>query len=134
MAKQRKSNARVKDARSTGRKRGRAVLEKEVREGIRKYACECVGECGNEHKIPCGYIPPPPPEGLSVAEAGNWKRKHCLDVQHQNKNILDNDPANLSWKCRTCHKGEDSQTEKGVSLIEDEFGYGDLSAILSLED
>jgi uncharacterized protein YlaI len=46
-----------------------------------------------------------------------------LQVNHINKDILDNDPVNLEWVCSSCHKLIDSQTEKGVSIKGDEFGY-----------
>ena len=47
-----------------------------------------------------------------------------LEANHKNKNIMDNDPQNLEWLCPRDHKLEDSKTEKGVSKIQDEFGYG----------
>lgn len=53
----------------------------------------------------------------------------ALQVQHANKNVMDNDPANLEWLCASCHKVEDSQTGVGESLKGDEHGYG-----LNLED
>lgn len=99
-----------KDPRSTGRRRGRAVLEKTGR----RYQCECEGECGLSHKNPCGYTP------------SKQSRSDTLDVDHKNKNVLDNDPVNLWWLCRACHKNIDKTTAKGVSRIEDEYGYGDI--------
>lgn len=48
-----------------------------------------------------------------------------LQVNHINKNVLDNDPVNLEWMCPSCHKYKDSATEKGVSIKgDDEHGYG----------
>jgi hypothetical protein len=46
-----------------------------------------------------------------------------LDANHRNKNVLDNDPVNVEWLCRSCHKNYDSQTGKGVSVRGDEHGY-----------
>lgn len=37
---------------------------------------------------------------------------------------MDNDPVNLEWLCASCHKEIDQTTAKGVSVKEDEFGYG----------
>ena len=92
-----------KDPRSTGRKRGRAVLERIGR----PYWCDT-----------CGRSPT-----VDNAPGGKWPGMSQLQVQHSNKNVLDNDPANLKWLCASCHKIEDSTTEKGVSTIENEFGY-----------
>lgn len=50
----------------------------------------------------------------------------ALQANHINKNIYDNDPSNLEWLCASCHKERDQQTEKGVSVIDNEFGYGGL--------
>lgn len=48
-----------------------------------------------------------------------------LQVNHINKILRDCDPANLEYLCASCHKERDQQTDKGVSVIEDEHGYGD---------
>lgn len=102
---------RPKDARSTGRKRGRAVLERTGR----AYECSCENEAHNWHEGRCGWKP----------EAQS--RSQTLDVNHRNKNILDNDPANLEWLCRKCHKNEDMQTAKGVMSDKAEQSlYGEL--------
>lgn len=90
---------RPKDARSTGRKRGRAALKK----SDRPY------ECAN-----CSWSP------------DEQSRSQTLDVNHKNKNILDNDLANLEWLCRKCHKAEDSKTAKGeMSEEAHDSLYGD---------
>jgi hypothetical protein len=47
-----------------------------------------------------------------------------LQVDHINKDVMDNDPANLTWACASCHKEQDSKTGKGESRKGDEFGYG----------
>lgn len=100
-----------KDARSTGRRRGRAVLEKTKR----PYKCGCKNAAHSWHDGKCGFVP--------KAQS----RSDTLDVNHKNKNILDNDPANLEWLCRKCHKNEDMQTKKGVmSDKAEEALYGDL--------
>lgn len=89
---------RPKDPRSTGRKRGRAVLQR----SSRPYECECKNPSHSWHDGKCRHTPE------------KQSRSDTLDVNHKNKNILDNDPANLEWLCRRCHKAEDSQTAKGV--------------------
>lgn len=102
---------RPKDARSTGRKRGRAVLQK----SSRPYACACKNSSHSWHEGECGHRPK------------EQSRSDTLDVNHKNKNILDNDPANLEWLCRRCHKAEDSETAKGEMSEKAESSlYGDL--------
>lgn len=100
-----KDDERIKDPRSTGRKRARAILIKLVEAGERDYCC---GECG--------LIPE-----KSYKENS---RSGGLDANHKNKNWMDNDPENLEWLCRKCHYEKDRATARGVSAIEDEFGYG----------
>lgn len=99
-----KDDERIRDKRSTGRKRGRAVLTKLTLAGERSYCC-------NE----CGFIPD---KGVSESS-----RTGGLDCNHKNKNIMDCDPYNLEWLCRKCHYAKDRATAKGVSTVEDDFGY-----------
>lgn len=101
------------DARSTGRKRGRAIL---FRQGV-PYCCV---DCGRTSK----RLPPDAPANIMWPES-NRVLDASLQVNHINKNILDNDPANLEWLCPSCHKKKDKQTDVGVSTIEDEYGYGE---------
>lgn len=105
-----------KDPRSTQRKRARKVLEATGR----PYFCgstssdmwdevsaDGCGRSNRDEEAPGGFFP-------AMGE---------LQVNHINKNIMDNDPANLQYLCPSCHKEKDQQTEKGVSLVTDEFGY-----------
>jgi hypothetical protein len=108
-----RDDERIKDPRSTGRKRARALLLKLVEEGEREYACEYVGEDGSI----CGYKP-------SIPYTQKSRSGDILDANHKNKNWLDNDSANLEWLCRPHHYKKDRATEKGVSSVDDEFGYG----------
>ena len=97
----------IKDWRSTGRKRGRRTLIRLVAAGERKYACEI-----------CDYVPSIPWDQPS-------RGGDILDCDHRNKDYRDNDPANLRWLCRDCHKREDSQTGVGENpLGPDQHGYG----------
>lgn len=105
-----------KDIRSTGRKRLRAVLFRTMR----RYACR---RCG----ITCSIRPPDAPRNFEefwpIDEPGIKQTTSSLQANHVNKNLLDIDPSNGEWLCASCHKLEDSQTEKGVSVISNEFGY-----------
>lgn len=109
------------DPRSTGRKRGRAVL-KEIG---RPEWCGSTQEGGvkvevyNNVKVGCGRSPV-----REDAPGGYYPSMETLQVNHINKNVLDNDPVNLEWLCASCHKVKDSQTEKGESAKGDEYGYG----------
>lgn len=99
-----KDDERIKDRRSTGRKRGRAVLIELTKVGERSYTCAT-----------CGLVPE-----KSFEESS---RTGGLDCNHKNKNIMDCDPSNLEWLCRVCHYAADRATEKGVSTVEDDYGY-----------
>lgn len=103
----------IKDPRSTGRKRGRATLE---REGF-PYWCGSTRD-GGVSDDGCGRSPTDPD-----APGGFYPGMAQLQVNHINKNVMDNDPVNLEWLCPSCHKEKDSKTDVGVSLKEDEHGY-----------
>lgn len=121
-----------KDPRSTGRKRGRAALEAQGR----PYWCRSVMDEDLDQwpdgfkteKIKgltagCGRSPKDP-----EAPGGYYPAMSELQVNHINKDVLDNDPVNLDWVCPSCHKVIDSQTEKGVSTrTTDEWGYGPIT-------
>lgn len=94
-----------KDARSTYRRRARAILLKLVEKGEREYCCAT-----------CGYIP-------SIPWNQPSRSGDILDANHRNKILADLDPANLEFLCRVCHLKHDRATEKGVSPIEDTYGY-----------
>lgn len=119
------------DPRSTGRRRGRKVLENIER----PYWCRSTDDGGVNNqtiKLPpskvdptgavvsvgCGRSPSDP-----NAPGGMYPGMSQLQVNHINKDILDNDPVNLEWACVRCHKYLDSQTKKGVSIKGDEYGY-----------
>lgn len=106
----------VQDWRSTGRKRGRRTLFEERR------SFSCVGH----HGIHCGKTTSsPPPDAPSWFEE-IWPEENRvlsqLQVDHENKDYTDNDPSNLEWRCASCHKLADSETEKGVSRVSDRSG------------
>jgi ribosomal protein L37AE/L43A len=101
-----------KDPRSTQRKRARALL---FRLRI-PYIC---ADCGKSPKLRPGDAP----KDLELAPR-YLRTVSGLQANHINKDIMDNDLANLEWLCPSCHKLKDKQTAKGVSLKEDEWGYG----------
>lgn len=101
------------DPRSTGRKQARRVMLSLVEQGEVEFSCSCE-EDHDWHEGRCGWEPDP---SLPVGRSNN------LDVNHKNKNWLDNDPVNLEFLCRRCHREIDRRTEKGVS---DQKHYDDL--------
>jgi hypothetical protein len=117
--KSRVSSQRVpKDPRSTQRKRARRILEQRQTPLVCGYKAS--GEMG-EHG--CGRSPDP--AFADLASGGVYPGIGTLQVNHINKNIMDNDPVNLEYLCASCHKEIDQTTEKGQSVIDDEFGYGE---------
>lgn len=113
-----------KDVRSTGRKRARAVLFN-IR---RPFFCVGYEDPDGQHH-PCGKTSQEPPKDAPSFFNEIWPEEnrvlgYTLQADHENKNLLDDDPANLNWRCASCHKLSDQQTEKGVSTHgEDEMGY-----------
>ena len=109
----------VKDWRSTGRKRGRRALFA----AHRLFVCVGVRElnisCGRTTKFP----PPDAPEWFEELWPEEKRELTQLQVDHENKDWTDNDPANLEWRCPSCHRLADNQTAKGVSRVEDPSGY-----------
>lgn len=114
-----------KDPRSTGRKRARKTLERIGR----PYFCGSNDEgdlvsrvirlpSGRQATVGCGRSP-----SLQDAPGGYYPSMAPLECNHINKKILDNDPVNLEWLCKSCHKDADSATVKGVSIVGDEYGY-----------
>jgi ribosomal protein L37AE/L43A len=101
-----------KDPRSTQRKRARKVLFNSGQ----PYVC---ADCGCSPKD----LPADAPQNLELAPVG-MQTVGSLQADHENKNIMDNDTANLKWRCPSCHKLSDSRTGKGESTKGDEFGYG----------
>jgi hypothetical protein len=61
---------------------------------------------------------------LVEAPGGFYPGMGVLQANHINKILRDCDPANLEWLCASCHKMRDQQTDIGVSVLEDEQGYG----------
>lgn len=93
------------DPRSTYRKRARRILIGLVEAGEREYRCES-----------CGYVPEIP--WTVPSRSGD-----ILDADHKNKNWADLDPANLQWLCRKCHYAKDRSTPRGISPVDEDYGY-----------
>lgn len=116
------NTSNVVDWRSTGRKRGRRTLFETRRE------FKCVGwENGNGTHFPCSKTTKEPPPDAPSWFDDIWPEDERvlsqLQVDHENKDYTDNDPANLNWRCASCHRNADNVTERGVSRVEDQSGY-----------
>ena len=99
-----------KDPRSTQRKRARRIL---FRAGV-DYICV---DCG---KSPI-HLPDDAPKHLRLAPM-SMRTVSGLQANHINKDIMDNDLANLEFLCPSCHRLKDNLTPKGVSVK----GYDDM--------
>lgn len=106
-----KNEDNIKDLRSTGRRKARRALFKAFVE----FKC---ADCGKTSIVPPKDAPPwfeeIWPEEQRVLD-------YSLQADHETKNLLSNDEADLSWRCASCHKLRDMQTEKGQSTTKEEF-------------
>lgn len=93
------------DPRSTYRKQARRILIALTEAGEREYRC-----------VDCGHVP-------EIHYSTPSRSGDILDANHINKRWNDLDPANLEWLCRVCHYAKDRSTEKGVSPVEEDYGY-----------
>lgn len=112
----------VQDERSTGRKRGRKALFESGRE------FKCVGV--PEKNIVCGKTTAKPPPDAPRNFEDMWPEElrvlSQLQVDHENKEWMDNDPANLEWRCASCHRIHDNMSGVGESTVADLSGYRPL--------
>ena len=101
-----KDQSQIKDWRSTGRRIGRRALYNAYVE----YKCDT-----------CGKTVIEPPKDAPRWFDEIWPEDERvlasqLQVQHITKDVTDNDLASIKWLCPSCHKLEDSKTEKGVAV------------------
>ena len=105
------------DVRSTGRRRAR----KELYEA--RIPFRCVGytidgvltTCGKTVKVP----PKDAPEWFDeIWPEANRVLTNSLQADHESKDLEANDIQFLNWRCSSCHKLQDNETEKGVGTID----------------
>lgn len=100
---------KIKDWRSTGRRKGRRTLFSEYVE----YKC---ADCGVTSKEP----PKDAPKWFDeIWPEERRELDYSLQVDHESKDIEDNTIDNLNWRCSPCHIKRDRKTEKGVSTKEE---------------
>ena len=110
-----KDENRIKDWRSTGRRKGRRALY------AARIPYSCVGyksRAGIDH--PCGKTTIEPPKDAPSWFDEIWpleKRvlSSQLEADHKSKDYTNNELENVDWRCSSCHKKKDRQTEKGVA-------------------
>lgn len=105
---------KIIDWRSTGRRIARRTMYKAMVE----YKC-C--DCGRTSKEP----PKDAPKWFEdIWPVENRTLDAQLQADHVTKDLQNNELENLEWRCPSCHKLSDKQTEKGVSTKQVDF-WGD---------
>lgn len=106
-----KDESKIKDWRSTGRRKARSTLFKARID----YKC-----------VDCGRTSIEPPKDAPSWFAEIWPEEqrvlaYSLQADHETKDYSANDLEQVNWRCQPCHKKHDAQTEKGESTIQQEF-------------
>lgn len=105
--------SKIKDWRSTGRRKGRRVLYKARVE----YCCAFPG---------CGVTTIEPPSDAPVFFDEIWPTHlrvltYPLQVNHITKDLTQNEESVLEWLCAPHHKLRDSQTGVGESTMDEAY-------------
>lgn len=102
----------IKDWRSTGRRKARrSLFQSHV-----KFCC-----------IECGKTTTEPPKDAPAWFDELWPEElriltpMALQADHETKDVTNNDEAYLNWRCASCHKLRDMQTEKGISTVTESY-------------
>ena len=111
------SNREMLDPRSTGRRRAR----KELFDNYVDFAC-----------IDCGKTSKEPPKDAPKHFDEIWPEEnrvlnHSLQADHETKDMESNDISVINWRCASCHKLHDLQTEAGTSTVNTSV-WGDEAA------
>ncbi len=106
-----KDESKILDWRSTGRRKARRALFKSHVE----YRCH-----------DCGKVPMEPPQDAPTWFEEIWPEdsrtlSSQLQADHETKDLTVNDEEFLNWRCPSCHKLRDAQTEKGESTVEQKW-------------
>jgi len=109
-----KDESKIKDWRSTGRRKARREL----------YAAyvpyKCVGYTKLDGtKIKCGKTTIEPPKDAPAWFNELWPKEYRvltsqLQADHVTKDWQNNEVENLEWRCDPHHKAQDRQTPKGI--------------------
>jgi len=107
-----KDETKIKDWRSTGRRKARRALY----EAMVPYRCAGFDK-GAEH-FSCGKTTIKPPEDApkwfdEIWPEDNRTLESQLQADHKSKDLTNNNIDHLDWRCPSCHRYQDQQTEKG---------------------
>ena len=109
---------KVKDIRSTGRRRARRSLFRSRRD----FICEGY-EDENDILHSCGKTVKEPPKDAPSFFEDIWPEENRvlsqLQADHMDKDLENNSEQNLAWRCPSCHKLSDQQTAKGESTLKE---------------
>lgn len=113
-----KDEDKVKDWRSTGRRKGR----RELFNAYVPYVCSGWTNINTGQYFPCGKTVKEPPKDAPHWFDELWPEENRvltqLQVDHSDKNWENNELDNLNWRCPSCHKLMDSQTAVGVAQVQ----------------
>jgi hypothetical protein len=108
-----KDESKIKDWRSTGRRKGR----RELYNAFVPY--KCVGyRLPDGSRSNCGKTSKEPPKDAPKWFDEIWPKEnrvldYQLQVDHESKEFDNNDLDFINWKCAVCHKKDDRATGKG---------------------
>lgn len=115
-----KNDDNIKDWRSTGRRKARRAL-------FNSYAeFKCAGYVERGIRVVCNKtsIEPPkdaPPWFDEIWPVENRVLDYSLQADHETKDVTLNDESHLNWRCASCHKKQDQQTDKGEATVNTDF-------------
>jgi hypothetical protein len=114
-----KNEERIKDWRSTGRRKARRVLFQNYVE------FKCVGYIKSDGTVvTCGDTTTEPPKDAPAWFDEIWPTERrvltpqSLQADHESKDVTVNDITELNWRCARHHKLQDNQTAKGERTTE----------------
>ncbi len=107
-----KDEERIKDWRSTGRRKAR----RELYSNYVEYSCVGLG------KETCGKTSKEPPKDAPAHFEEIWPEEnrvldYPLQADHEDKDVTNNDLSNLNWRCAYHHKMSDKRTGKGEATV-----------------
>jgi ribosomal protein L37AE/L43A len=105
------NDAKIKDWRSTGRRKARRAL----------YTARELFRCVDCHKTSKEPPKDAPNYFDEIWPEENRVLDYSLQADHLTKDLTVNDEGFLVWRCAKCHKESDKSTEKGESTIKKEW-------------
>lgn len=122
-----KDKDKIQDWRSSGRRMARRELFNA------RVPFRCVGYKKDGKIIPCGKTTKEPPKDAPSWFDEIWPTDNRvltqLQADHETKDLTINVLDYLNWRCPSCHRLQDMQTEKGVAQSSNNFwGEGNSSS------